>query len=178
MERVVVDAIERATLDVFSLMVGVEVTKEPNAVMANDRRTECTDVVSSFTLTGAISGTASVSYSLQLAHFITNQMLQSTESQENEVLDAAGEVANMIVGNVKNDLEDHLGHIEIGVPAIAIVTRTQKLPDSVGLSAVTFRCSGSVFSVGISFQNAVTGGNPCWNEGRSVVSSGCPSLQG
>ena len=35
MERAVVDAIERATLDVFSLMVGVEVTKEPTSAMAD-----------------------------------------------------------------------------------------------------------------------------------------------
>ena len=84
------------------------------------------------------------------------------------MLDATGEVANMIVGNVKNELEDHIGHIEIGVPAVAIVPKAQRAADTLGLSAVRFRCSGSVFSVGISFQDAVTGGNPCWNrEDRS-----------
>jgi chemotaxis protein CheX len=39
-------------------------------------------------------------------------------SVDDEVLDAVGELTNMIVGSVKNGLEDRLGAMQLSVPTV------------------------------------------------------------
>lgn len=148
----VIGAIEAATRDVFSLMVGVEVSKaaDPPQTDAGSARVIC----SGFNLSGAIRGSASVAYSMTLAHWITTQMLsEESAGSDEQVLDASGEVANMIVGNVKNTLEEHLGAIQIGTPKVSIrecAPEQCAAPGSV--TTVHFRCRESIFSVSIGFQ--------------------------
>ena len=38
--------------------------------------------------------------------------------QGDEVLDAVGELTNMIIGTVKNGLEEHLGPMQLSVPTV------------------------------------------------------------
>jgi chemotaxis protein CheX len=40
------------------------------------------------------------------------------ETVDDDVLDAVGEITNMVVGSVKNLLEDHLGLIQMSIPTV------------------------------------------------------------
>lgn len=148
MQGTVAEAIEQAALEVFALMVGVEIVSEPRG-LAGWQRLEG-KIVSSFSLSGAISGTAQVYYALPLARRMTCQLLQiEPPVGEMDVLDAAGEIANMIVGNVKNSLENRWGPIQIGTPAVQI-TPDQTL--TAAAMSLSFRCYGDVFTVSVAFQ--------------------------
>ena len=148
MQTTVARAIEQAALEVFALVIGVDIVAEPHCDPA--RRPFESSIVSSFHLSGSISGRAHVCYTVPLATQLTCRMLQ-TESpvEETDILDAAGEVANMIVGNVKNLLEGRWGPIQIGTPAVEI---TGKSDDRAKALSLSFRCCGDVFSVSVTFQ--------------------------
>ena len=149
MQSTVVEAIERATLEVFALMVGVDVVREilePGASLGPGW-----NVVSSFTLSGAVCGRAEVFYTLPFAQCLACHMLQGeTPALENDVLDAAGELANIIIGNVKNSLESQLGVIQIGTPAVALVGDCPAVNEAM---SVSFRCPEGVFTVSVAFKD-------------------------
>lgn len=147
MHGTVTEAIERATLEVFAIMVGVDLV--PKVQWKNTGGEFGSNVESSFQLSGAVSGTAMVYYTLTLATRITCQLLRiDPPVPETDILDAAGEVANMIVGSVKNLLECHWGSIRIGVPRV--VLSGQRMDESRGMR-VSFRCYDDVFTVSVVF---------------------------
>ena len=150
----VVRAIEEATQDVFSMMIGVDVSREAVGEAASGGGLGEAGVRSEFTLSGAVQGMAAVSYSMTLGRWITVQMLQSEPSEDQEILDAAGEVANMIVGNVKNKVEKYFGSIQISTPAVEKLERLEEVTGNARASAVSFRCRESVFTVAIAFREA------------------------
>ena len=93
MQSTVIQAIEKATLEVFSLMVGVDVV--PETLAPGVGRGPGSKVVSAFLLSGAVSGRAEVFYTLPFAQCIACRMLQlETPALESDVLDAAGELAS------------------------------------------------------------------------------------
>lgn len=148
MQDMVAAAIKLATLEVFALMVGVDIIAEPHR--QSGWPALGTNIVSSFRLSGSISGTAQVNYTLPLANRMTCQMLQiEPPAREPDVLDAAGEVANMIVGNVKNSLENRWGPIHIGTPAVEFTVDSGEKPQAMRMS---FRCCGDIFTVSVAFQ--------------------------
>ena len=148
MQTTVAQAIEQAALEVFALVVGVDIVAEPHGERA--RRTFESNIVSSFHLSGSISGRAHVCYTVPLAMRLTCRMLQiESPVEETDMLDAAGEVANMIVGNVKNLLETRWGPIQIGTPAVEITGNTDDRPNVLSMS---FRCFGDVFTVSVAFR--------------------------
>jgi len=115
----IVSCIHRSTLQVFSTMLGEELLL---AGVATERDSqEVRDGVVSFVgLTGSWAGTGSIICSPEMACRICAQMLLTEAPAVNEeVLDAVAEVTNMIVGNVKNDLEPHLGLLGLSVPTVA-----------------------------------------------------------
>jgi len=150
----VIRAIEEATQDVFSMMIGVDVAKEAAGAAAAGAELMEAGIRSEFTLSGAVRGMATVFYSMTLGRWITAQMLQSEPSEEQEMLDAAGEVANMIVGNVKNKVEKYVGTIQISTPAVEKLERLESATSDAGANAVSFRCRESVFTVAIAFREA------------------------
>lgn len=152
----VIEAIESVTLDVFARMIGVDVAKEAECTAGRTDQPPAVRVVCAFNLTGAVTGTAKVYYSLPLAEWMTSQMLQMKEPLPCEqVLDASGEIANMIVGGVKHTLERLIGPMQIGTPAVAILGADTPYEPVAKGSTVAFRCRETVFDVSISFQPAL-----------------------
>ena len=87
MQDRVIEAIEQATLEVFALMVGVDVKKEGEVPAPIPKGV---NIVSSFILTGAVCGKANVFYTIPLAEWFASQMLQAEgELPREDVLDAA-----------------------------------------------------------------------------------------
>ena len=107
-----------ATTEVFTTMLGIEVS-------AGDERTEqsapaISDGVMAFVgLAGPWSGAGVISCSAAFACQICNGLLMTEiESVNEEVLDAVGEVANMIVGNFKTAAEEYLGPLGLSIPTV------------------------------------------------------------
>ena len=115
---IIAESISRSTGQVFSTMVGVEIGAgrpfgENTAPQANE------GVVSFIGLAGAWAGTGSLSCSPELACRICAQMLLCEATAVNEeVLDAVAELTNMIIGGVKNDLEQHVGPLGLSIPTV------------------------------------------------------------
>jgi chemotaxis protein CheX len=113
-----VNSICHSTAQIFSTMLGVEietgeVSVETGSLEAND------GVVSLIGLAGSWAGTGSITCSPAMACRICSQMLMTESSAvDEEVLDAVAELTNMVVGNVKTDLEAHLGPLGLSIPTV------------------------------------------------------------
>ena len=114
----IVDSLIRSASDVFSTMLGSElscgeVTVEGIASESND------GVVSLIGIAGSWAGTGSLTCSPAMACRICAAMLMTEASAVNEdVLDAVAEITNMIIGSVKTDLESELGPLGLSIPTV------------------------------------------------------------
>ncbi len=114
----IVDSLIRSAGDVFSTMLGSElssgeVTIETIAAEPND------GVVSFIGIAGSWVGTGSLTCSPAMACRICAAMLMAEAPAVNEdVLDAVAELTNMIIGSVKTDLENVLGPLGLSIPTV------------------------------------------------------------
>ncbi len=112
------NSIRRSVAEVFATMLSVELA--PGETIAESSEPEWTEEVVSFIgVAGAWVGTGTILGSPSLACRICSQMLMTEAKAVNEeVLDAMGELANMVIGSVKNDLEPHLGQLGLSIPTV------------------------------------------------------------
>jgi chemotaxis protein CheX len=105
-------------MDVFSTMLGMEVAAgDPFVERVPPIPTE--GVVALVGLAGQWVGTGSLFCSAAFACRISSQMLMTEiESVGEDVLDALAEVTNMIIGNVKTGIEEHLGPMGLSIPTV------------------------------------------------------------
>lgn len=112
------DLLFTAAQEVCTSMLGLEIS-----------RTEARDdlipeppfdgVLSVIGLTGPWTGNGYLRCSGKTACDLAARFLGSgSESVDDDVLDAVGELTNMVVGSAKNALEDHLGLIQMSVPTV------------------------------------------------------------
>ena len=114
----IINCIQHSTRQVFSTMLGAELA--PGIIAVERDSADVRDGVVSFVgLAGSWAGTGSITCAPSLACKICSQMLMTEASAVNEeVLDAVAEITNMIIGNVKTDLEPHLGPLGLSVPTV------------------------------------------------------------
>ena len=135
--------IAKSTADVFATMLGLDVEAgEPRA--GRSAATEHTGLVVALGLTGTHRGSGQLLLHPSLACRIASAMLMDDfKEMNNDVADAVAETANMIVGNIKNCLEDKLGDMGLSTPAVVyggeFEARTAGDPEWV---IVPFRCEG------------------------------------
>jgi chemotaxis protein CheX len=114
----VVAAVRSSTVEVFSTMLGLDMT-------AGDPRTEVNapgpseGIIAVIGLAGAWVGTTSLSCDGSMACRISSAMLgmEYTEVDE-DVLDAISEIANMVSGNFKTTAETYLGPLGLSIPTV------------------------------------------------------------
>ena len=140
-------AIRAATEEVFSVMLGLDMTAG-EARMGRAGQ-DHSGVVAVLGLTGEWGGSGQVSCESALAmHIASKLLLSSCDSVDEDVLDAIAEVANMIIGNVKTCLEHTLGPMRMSAPAVFFggdfETRIIGNPTMV---VVPFRCTGGSTTV-------------------------------
>ena len=147
-DGLVSESLCRATLDVFGTMLGVD-------AVAGDRFTEKVPphpshgVVSLIGMAGSWVGTGGMSCSAELACKLSGRFLMAEyESVNDEVLDAMGELTNMVIGNFKNDIEQHVGTLGLSIPTVIFgrnfVARSATENDWI---AVPFECEGETLIV-------------------------------
>jgi len=113
----VVEAITHATQEVFSMMIGMEVA--PGEPFSGRSAGTEAGVLALVGLAGEWNGTGSISCSPKMARRLASLMLMGAyESIDDEVLDAIAEVANMIIGNIKTDLERKIGSMALSTPTV------------------------------------------------------------
>jgi chemotaxis protein CheX len=116
--EILVNTVGKAAKEVFSTMLALEVQIgdsfiERSAPIASQK------VVALIGLAGQWIGTGVISCSPEMACRISSLMLMASYEAVNEdVLDAMAEMANMIFGNVKTELEEQLGNLGLSIPTV------------------------------------------------------------
>jgi len=118
LQALITASINRSVTNVFSTMLGVELG--PGIPSVEHTTPEANDGVMSFIgVAGSWAGTGSVSCSPALARRICSEMLMShTTSMNEDVLDTLAELTNMIIGNVKTELEQEVGPLGLSIPTV------------------------------------------------------------
>lgn len=113
-----IELIRRATTEVFTMMLGVDVV--PGDATVGDAEPGPNEgVLALVGLAGKWAGSGTFSCSAPSARKIAGQMLmQEFTAVDDDVLDAIGEMANMILGNVKTALEEELGPMGLSIPTV------------------------------------------------------------
>lgn len=107
-----------ATREVFSTMLGMDIHPEP-PYLERTPPPASQGLVSLIGLTGDWLGAGSICCSGEFACRMASQMLTTVAPAVNEeVLDAVGEITNMIVGSFKTAMEDCLGHLWMSLPTV------------------------------------------------------------
>jgi len=149
-----VEAITTSTHEVFSMMLGIEVTAgEP--FIGNSTGTD-SGVLALLGLAGAWVGTGSISCSAPIACRLASQMMMTEYTAINdEVLDAMAEVANMVIGNVKTKLEETLGSMALSTPTVVYGRNfeTRRVGSREWVS-VPFPCDGGSINVQVCLTEA------------------------
>jgi len=112
--RTIAPMVSRATCEVLSTMLDIEAE-------AGEPYLENSEGVVSFVgLAGPeLAGTGSLHCSSRSAcHLAARLLMSDFDSVNDEVLDAIGELTNMIVGSFKNEIEQHIGPTGLSIPTV------------------------------------------------------------
>ena len=114
----IVSAVKSATRDVFSTMLNLPL--EVGGALEEASEPDSFDgVVALVGIGGSWTGSGRISCSPRFACRLAGALLTASYHAVNEdVLDAVGETANMIIGNVKTIFEERLGLLGLSVPTV------------------------------------------------------------
>jgi chemotaxis protein CheX len=112
-------AISKASREVFETMLNLPLEIDPSVVRDAIEPETFDGVVALVGVAGSWTGTGHISCSPLFAQQLAGALLMTEYDAVNEeVLDAVGEVANMIIGNVKTLFEERLGPLGLTVPTV------------------------------------------------------------
>lgn len=114
----IINAIQSATAEVFSTMLGMEAA--PAETHLDRASPSVNDGVMAFVgVAGPWMGNGVISCSATFACQLCATFLMTEASAVNEeVLDAVGEIANMVIGNFKTAAEAVVGPLNLSVPTV------------------------------------------------------------
>jgi len=121
-------AVLEGAKEVFETMIfmGLEEASEPDKTVGGD----C--LLGSITFKGDLEGCLAICCGRECAKNIAANMLGMDASEEisaNDINDAIGEVANMVMGSVKSRIQENVGSLEVSIPS---VVRGRELQNSLG----------------------------------------------
>jgi chemotaxis protein CheX len=117
------EMLKNVTKHVFSTMLGMEVE---DGVMESENTPVIPDagIVAMIGIAGAVSGNVCIRISNHLSCRLASGLLMTECSDvDADVLDAIAEIANMIVGGLKTDLEDRFGAMGLSLPTVISAER-------------------------------------------------------
>lgn len=147
----IVDLVWSNAEKVFSTMLGLSL-KSGSPSEEQIRALRKGGVISLVGFAGSWRGCGSIRCSGRLACFLSEKLLLTHFDHVNdEVLDAMGEIANMIIGNFKDDASYKLGPIGLSTPTVIygnnFETRNWNGEDSI---TVLLDCEGELLEVSVS----------------------------
>ncbi len=162
-----------ATQEVFSTMLGLEISAEEAYDEANSTGT-VDGVVALIGLAGQWVGGGIIHCDAPLArklyrHFLMAEADPAGDGVNEEVLDAIAEIANMIIGNVKNEVEAIVGNIGMGIPSVVYGRKFTTRNAGSTWTVVPFACEGDHMWVKICLAPpSSTPGTPELNRKRMI----------
>jgi chemotaxis protein CheX len=105
---------------------------------------EATTLLGTITFKGQLEGCLGICCGTHCATTIAENMLGMDPSEgicEDDVNDAIGEVANMVMGAVKARVQDHVGNVDVSIPS---VVQGLELKNSLGDKASEVVVNGSL----------------------------------
>ncbi|MGE5644270.1 MAG: chemotaxis protein CheX [Acidobacteriota bacterium] len=153
-----------ATTDVFSTMIRLEAVPGEPVEEANSSGT-VDGVVALIGLAGQWVGAGIIQCDATLArklycHLLMTDAEPAGDGVNEEVLDAVAEIANMIIGNVKNDVEAMVGTIGMGIPSVVYGRKFTTRNAGARWIAVPFTCDGASIWVKVCLTPPALGGSP------------------
>lgn len=149
-KTVQIEAIRTATQEVFTTMLSDQVVPG-EAYSERSSAGTSEGVVALIGMTGSWIGTGILTCSATLACKLSSLLLMAEQpgtSVDEEVLDSVAEITNMVVGNVKNLLEEHVGELNLSIPTVVygrnLTTRSVNESEWV---VVPFECEGERLEV-------------------------------
>lgn len=137
-----------ATRNVFSSMCGVEIVRK--SIFVKDDYKMLGDISGVMAMSGTASGSVVISMSSELARLVVGNMLGEPPAPDltQDVIDATGEIINMISGQAKASLVKTRYHFTISIPKVVTgpgheIEHTQGTPNIV----VVFEGAGYDFSL-------------------------------
>ncbi len=147
MKREVFQAFQMSTSEVFQTMIGLEVTQEPAEFCEQlHAQHEVSGIVG---LSGLLAGDVIVSLDRDVAIYATAAMLGAQPSGlDNDVVDAVGELTNMIAGCAKAKLQQY--NMLLALPTV-IIGKEHQIGFKSGIDPINipFTSRQGAFSVGI-----------------------------
>jgi chemotaxis protein CheX len=136
----IINVVRETTCHVFSTMLSLNVT-HTHAKVENRATVPTEGIVAMVGMAGAVSGNGCVCLSKTFACQVASRFLMAEYDEVNDdVLDAAAEIANMVIGGLKTLLEDEMGVMGLSVPTVVFgdkyVTRSPSLGQRVVLTFV------------------------------------------
>jgi len=117
-EEMAIETIQSATARIFSTMLEKELIVE-SPYQETETAGQAEGVIAQISVVGPCSITSLVCCSSDVACRIAAAILmQECTAMNDEVLDAMAEIANMIMGNVKTDLDSQLGEVNLSIPTV------------------------------------------------------------
>jgi len=114
----VADAVKRAAAEVLSTMLSID-SQAKDMYTENLALGEAEGVVSFIGLTGKYTGTGGLQCTSDAArHMASKFLMNEFEAVNEEVLDAFGELTNMIIGSFKNEMESVIGPMGMSIPTV------------------------------------------------------------
>lgn len=144
----ITEMIRHATQSVFSMMLGIEL-ESCDSFVEEDPPGPSEGVLALIGLAGTWAGSGTFSCSAEMARKISSSLLMAEyESINDEVLDAIGEVTNMVLGNVKTSLEEKLGPMGLSIPTVVYGRNfTTRSMAKASWSVVPFKLGGETIKV-------------------------------
>lgn len=138
-----IEMVRQSTRAVFGTMLGIELV-DGEAYVQESAPGPSEGVMALVGLAGHWAGSGTFSCSAASARQIAGQLLmQPYEAIDEEVLDAIGEVTNMVLGNVKTSLEEELGPMGLSIPTVIYGRNfTTRSVAKSKWSVVPFECMG------------------------------------
>lgn len=113
-----VSYVRSSTRDVFTTMLGLEVA-DGQPFIQEEAPAPSDGVLALIGLAGRWAGSGTFSCTAPMAMRLASQLLmQPYDAINEEVLDAVGEITNMVLGNVKTALEEELGPMGLSIPTV------------------------------------------------------------
>ena len=103
-----------ATCEVFQLMLGCDCTRGQLRVAGRPNEQEGRTAI--IGITGTLRGAVAVTFSDETASRVTAKLAQTDEVGEEALVDALGEIVNMIAGCAKAKIKGH--NLDIGLPTV------------------------------------------------------------
>jgi len=109
--------LEGVTKKVFKRMLALEVVAQPSSPRLPEAF--CSMVSGMVGLAGVRRGMVAIHLPEEMAKTVTSRLLQTEIGEVNEdVMDAVGELANMLAGNIKSALSSSGHDIKLSIPSV------------------------------------------------------------